>query len=359
MDIKDQFNEWRKTELPNSDEVKRARAGKKTVAMVGMATTSRHLAPYDDETIPIWALNESATPRFDYLKRVNRIYQLHPEWDFTRPGNHNYEDYPKWIREKHPFEIMMQEQDGRYPSGVRFPIEAIIERFGPESLYFTSSAPYMIAHALLEGYNRIEMYGFEMAANEEYANQKPCAEFWLGVAIGAGCEIYLPPGNALLGKEMMLYGYEMTPGINPMHVELRKNAIRQQLDENTRLKQESEGLKKEIQERLKKATTNEEKVTFLQQITKLDNDISLYVGRINFCSGIMSEIRNEENSLNGHLAKFEDVRSRKAMIYRGIRSAPALTQPQTIDPESAKWHVEGKPVSQLPNVKRGKRRRKK
>jgi hypothetical protein len=357
MELKDQFNEWRKTALPNSEEVKQARVGKKTVAMVGMATTSRHLAPYDDETIPIWALNESATPRFDYLKRITRIYQLHPEWDFTRPGNHNYEDYPKWIREKHPFEIMMQEREDKYPSSVKFPMEEIIARFGNESLYFTSTAPYMIAHALLEGYNRIEMYGFEMAADEEYSNQKPCAEFWLGVAIGCGCEIYLPPGNPLLGKEMQLYGYEMTPGIIPMHVELRKNAIRQQLKEQETLKSEAEGKKKDLQARLKAAATDSEKVGLLKAITGLDNDISLYVGRINFCSGVMSEIRNEENSLNGHLARFEDVRSRKAMIMHGIRNAPAITKPLEIDPASAKWQSEGKPVSD--NVKRGKRRRKK
>jgi hypothetical protein len=156
---------------------------------------------------------------------------------------------------------------------------------------------------------------------------------------------------------MQLYGYEMTPGIIMMHVELRKNAIRQQLNEQETLKSEAEGKKKDLQARLKNAATDTEKVELLKAITGLDNDISLYVGRINFCSGVMSEIRNEENSLNGHLARFEDVRSRKAMIMHGIRNAPAITKPLEIDPASAKWQSEGKPVSD--NVKRGKRRRKK
>jgi len=347
------FNEWRKTVLPGSDELKQARVGKKTVAMVGMASTSRHLAPYDNETIPIWALNESATPRFDYLKRVNRIYQLHPEWDFTRPGNHNYEDYPKWIRERHPFEIMMQEQNGRFPSGVRYPIEDIVARFGPEALYFTSSAPYMIAHALLEEYNRIEMYGFEMAANEEYANQKPCAEFWLGVAIGCGCEVYLPPGNPLLGKEMQLYGYEMTPGINPMHVELRKMAIRQQTAEQERLKAEEEGKKKDLIARIKLLPDNE-KLPLIKEVGAIDQELSLIVARYNFCSGVMSEIRNEENSLNGHLAKFEDVRSRKAAILHAVRDTPAEVPPAVINPASGVWNIDEKPV---PVVNKKKKRR--
>ena len=32
---------------------------KKRVAIIGMATTSRHLAPYDDDEFEIWGLNES------------------------------------------------------------------------------------------------------------------------------------------------------------------------------------------------------------------------------------------------------------------------------------------------------------
>lgn len=346
------LDEWRKTIPPNGEEIKQAREGKKTVAIVGMATTSRHLAPYDDESIPIWALNESATPRFNFLKRVTRIYQLHPEWDFTRPTNHNYEDYPKWIREKHPFEIFMQEQDGRYPSGVRFPLTEIVERFGGQSLYFTSTAPYMIAHALYEGYTRIEMYGFEMAMGEEYSNQRPATEFWMGVATGMGVDIYLPPGNPLLGKEMLLYGYEMSVGILPMHVELRKNALRQQLSEQERIKSELEGKKKLLAPKLK---IEAERAEAVKQITALDQDISLAIGRINFCSGALAEIRNEENSLNGHLARFEDMNSRKAAIWHSKRDAPSAVKDAVIPESSAKWDVEDKP--KLPNAKRGKRRK--
>jgi hypothetical protein len=336
------------------DDVKQARVGKKTVAFVGMASTSRHLAPFDDPSIPIWALNESATPRFSFLKRVDRIYQLHPEWDFTRPGNHNYEDYPRWLKEKHPFQIVMQEVYQKYPSSVCYPIKEVVEKFGKEALYFTSSAPYLIAHALLEGYNRIEMYGFEMAADEEYANQKPCAEFWMGVAIGQGCEVYLPPGNPMLGKEMMLYGYEMLPGILPMHVELRKMAIRQQIAEQEKAKAEAEGKKKDIIARIKLLPDNE-KLPLIKEVAALDQELSLIVGRYNFCSGVMSEIRNEENSLNGHLAKFEDVRSRKAAILHAVRDTPAEVPPAVINPASGVWNIDEKPVVIPPKKKKHRR----
>ena len=120
-----------------------------------------------------------------------------------------------------------------------------------------------------------------------------------------------------------------------MHVELRKNAIRQQLAEQERLKAETEGKKKSIIAKVKKDIEPRLKATadkmnsapeadkpklkeefnaikaegdaLYAEVTKLDQELSLTIGRINFCSGVMSEIRNEENSLNGHLAKFEDV----------------------------------------------------
>ncbi len=149
------FDELRKTPLPDSDEVKLAREGKKTVAFVGMASTSRHLAPFDNKDIPIWALNESATPRFDFLKRCDRIYQMHQEWDFLRWNNHNYEEYRKWLKERHDLEIFMQDdiaKQGTYPSAKPYPLKEIMETFGATALYFTSSVCYLIAHALYEEY---------------------------------------------------------------------------------------------------------------------------------------------------------------------------------------------------------------
>jgi hypothetical protein len=63
----------------------------------------------------------------------------------------------------------------------------------------------MFALALLEGYRRIEIYGFEMSDELEYEKQRPCGEFWIGMAMGMGVEIYTPDNCQLLNGE--LYGY--------------------------------------------------------------------------------------------------------------------------------------------------------
>jgi len=53
-------------------------------------------------------------------------------------------------------------------------------------------------------FDRIEIYGFEMASNDEYVEQKACSEFWIGLAMGLGIEIYLPPTCIMMFSE--LYG---------------------------------------------------------------------------------------------------------------------------------------------------------
>ena len=75
----------------------------KKVALVGMATTSRHLTPWDDDDFEIWTLNESyygkhqdpdGTP---YVKRIDRHFQMHPSWDYMRPNNFNHPRHPQWL----------------------------------------------------------------------------------------------------------------------------------------------------------------------------------------------------------------------------------------------------------------------
>jgi hypothetical protein len=79
--------------------------------------------------------------------------------------------------------------------------------------YFTSSFAYEMALALYEGFERIEIYGFDMSATDEFAPQKACAEFWIGMALGMGVEIYLPPECQLISG--ILYAYQ---GLGPSNL---------------------------------------------------------------------------------------------------------------------------------------------
>lgn len=184
------------------------RAGKKTVAMVGTATTSCGLAPYDDLEVEIWACNE--THNYKWMKRATRWFQIHKSDLFKREtDSRGNKGHYEWLK-KNPLPTYMRHHFSEIPTSIEYPFHKernLLKKFwrGRENInYLTSSFAYMIPIAILEGFERIEMYGFEMSDNTEYVQQKACAEFWMGYALGKGIEIYTPEGCQILHSD--LYG---------------------------------------------------------------------------------------------------------------------------------------------------------
>lgn len=270
------------------------RKGKKTVCLVGMAQTSRHAVPWNDKDVDIWVLNESHA--HNYIKRLTRIFQMHPKWDYMRRGNFNDPFYPEFLqnlpwteedierlestnvykemprgwpepkvgskRRPEDIEIVLLKDDEKIPaSRMVYPFKNIMEEYDNDKKlrYFTSSAPYMVALAIHEGYERIEVYGFEMSSQEEYGYQKPCFEFWLGMAMGKGLEVYIPPGCRLLGETTKLYGYDKIPGYTKMHAEIRRNALGRERSKAERQLNAVTGQFKQIQQQYRLAAQKGDK----------------------------------------------------------------------------------------------------
>lgn len=207
---------WQAEELEPVDKetaskLKKLRKGKKTVAFVGMAVSSCALAPFEDKDVEIWALNEMHN--WKWLKRATRWFQIHATQLWQRDlAKRNVYGHREWLKEN-PLDIpiYMQYWNEQVPKSVAYPLREVCAKFfknvrrGDAKIkYFTSTFAYMMGIALLEEFDRIELYGFEMAANDEYIEQKGCAEFWIGLAMGLGVEIYLPPNSLLLFSN--LYG---------------------------------------------------------------------------------------------------------------------------------------------------------
>lgn len=100
------------------------------------------------------------------------------------------------------------------PKSEAFPIEEIIKQYG--SPYFNNTIAYMIAYALVQGVQSIDLWGINQASGSEYFYEKGCVEFWLGVAIGKGVTIKiggqwseLLTNKARYGGNL-LYGYNRT-----------------------------------------------------------------------------------------------------------------------------------------------------
>jgi len=187
------------------------RKGKKTVAMVGMAPTTCALAPFEDPDVEIWALNEMHA--WSWLKRADRWFQIHASHSFKRPvAKRDVHGHYDWLR-TNPLDIpiIMQYPHEEIPKSVGYPLREICDEYlgglrrgDAKVKYFTSTLAYEIPYAMYLGFERIELYGFEMSSGDEYIEQKGSAEFWIGLALGRGIEVYLPPGCILLYSN--LYG---------------------------------------------------------------------------------------------------------------------------------------------------------
>jgi len=274
----------------------------KTVALVGMATTTRDQAPWDDKDIEIWTLNESPAKRFEFVKRVTRHFQLHPYWDFMREGNQNDPDHPKWLQEEHDFPIYMQEEFEDIPASVKYPFEEICKHFQltDHTKYFTATFPYMMALALFEGFERIELYGFEMGSDTEYAYQKGSANFWIGMAIGAGVEVYLPDNCTLLGAKEQLYGYEMVLGVNPMALEIDMRRFKNDEDQ---LVGQVNVVNGKIQEKFKiwnqPNIGKGRKQKLAKEIDQLQGQMIDLVNKTNFVAGMRTYAELQQSRLDG------------------------------------------------------------
>ena len=266
--------------VPLNKKIVSQRTGKNTVALVGFAATTRDLAPWDDLDTEIWGLNEAAIQ--PWFKRFDRWFQIHPEDNFMRSENPNDPDHPKWLAEARGFPIYMQEHYDSVPSSVALPIDEIIKLYGN---YLTSSLSYMITLAMLEGFERIELYGFELGTRTEYHYQKSNAEYLIGMARGLGFEIYLPPGCSLCKGKM--YGFESMEITFRQKLEYRKNGIAAEMSEVRDEAKEAQGMLA-VYDKISRLRPDDEELVALWK--EQEPITQMKVAKANFITGVNKEL---------------------------------------------------------------------
>ncbi len=154
------------------------------VAIVGFAD-SKILAPFKDETFEIWGLNSL----FEAIPRWDRWFEIHQRELFNLDTNKEIglgltrtgEPYMSALA-KMTCPIYMTDAYPDIPTSIRYPVEEIIAELHPEGSppnamqdwtkdltradwngYFTNSISYMIALAIYEKYEQIDIYGVDMA----------------------------------------------------------------------------------------------------------------------------------------------------------------------------------------------------
>lgn len=183
---------------------------RKKVAIVGFATSSRDLAPWDDPDWEVWGLNQL----YRHTPRVTRHFDIHLEWE---KDNVEGTDHRGWIKEagEQGIPCYMVNPDPNLPSTVRYPIEEVIESTGID--YFTSTIAFELALAVHLGFSEIGIFGVDLIVSQEYSEQKACCEFWCGYAHAKGINVRIPSQSALLTQQYR-YGYESEPSWGPLHM---------------------------------------------------------------------------------------------------------------------------------------------
>lgn len=205
----------------SSEAQAQAPQGRKIVVL-GFAL-SRKDAPFNDDSWEIWAVNDA----YAYVPRVTRTFELH---HLQNMGNRRNPQYEEWLK-KGKVPTYMWQTNPDWPAVVAYPREDIMGLFGT---YWTNSISWMLALAIAELSDvytmpdgrairlakpgaELSMFGVDMAADSEYADQRRNVEYYVGIARGMGIPVFIPDTSDIC-KAGSVYGIDTNA---PLRIKLQ------------------------------------------------------------------------------------------------------------------------------------------
>lgn len=168
---------------------------KRKIAILGNSQLSLVNAPYDDLSWKIWDMSAN----FQYGKRFDLFFEVHT-LEVLKAYTHlspSYTDKYTTFLKSAGKALIAGHPSEAWPDAQIYPISEILHHFDDD--YFTCTFAYMMAFAIYQhdksisdggvGISEIGIWGVDMAVDEEYNHQKPCAEHWIGVAKGRGIKV--------------------------------------------------------------------------------------------------------------------------------------------------------------------------
>ncbi len=153
----------------------------------------------------IWGLNDMCLK----MKNLTLTFEIH-DVDTMLDETVRAEGLVKSFKEeikainKLNIPVIIQKEHKAFPNGVVFPMNEM------PSYYFTSTVAFMIAYAIYEKVDSIDVYGVPLFTEEEYTFERPCVEFWLGYAMGQGIKVTVHKPSYLLSSapNYGIYAYD-------------------------------------------------------------------------------------------------------------------------------------------------------
>jgi hypothetical protein len=235
----------------------------KKVALIGYAESRKEFNPekYDGE---IWIMNDMA----DIYDKFDRIFDIHDDENIinrvTRREGLNLVEMFEGLEKP----IYMQHKWDNIPYSVEYPIAEIEKEFYKcnamgNHLFLTCSPAYMLALAIYEKFEQIELYGIDLAVDGEFKDELPGVLFWLGQAAGRGINIIIAKSSPLL-KAFYRYGYD-----EPEKKQVNKY-INFELQRISQIKETAIDIQQKYRDEMNKCIGAE---TILEHLKKLINDI--------------------------------------------------------------------------------------
>lgn len=203
----------------------------RTVRIYGASRNAREAPPLgSEETVTeVWLSNSHTTTLIRCPQAIHewtRWFNLHSKKHIvgTYPAAYHY-----WQTKAEGRPIYLLKVQPDLPESVAFPREKIQAFFatpkGPMR-YFTCTVTWLIALAVMEGFERIELWGFELRHTKPgsaYAFERPCFAYWVQVAKDRGIDVFYQDairklydaGHMIVGDPDTytgtLYGYGTKP----------------------------------------------------------------------------------------------------------------------------------------------------
>jgi hypothetical protein len=166
----------------------------KVVRILGNASNLA-LMPPTPSGWEVWACNQKR----GYNKWLPRIIDDSEwtRWFNLHSRKHMLATYPRdfgWYFEQTK-PIYFQKHQPDIPTSHTFPRQQLQAYFPDDGHYFTCSAAWLIALAIYEGFDRIELWGIEIAKRKwSYSWERPCMFYWIRKAESLGIEVWRPDG---------------------------------------------------------------------------------------------------------------------------------------------------------------------
>lgn len=90
-----------------------------------------------------------------------------------------------------------------------FPLKEVVDFV--KVPYFSNTICYMLAYAMFQKVDSVDLYGIAQMGAHEYVQEKAGVEFWIGMLLGHGIQVNIKTTSALLQNSSSYpYGYVKT-----------------------------------------------------------------------------------------------------------------------------------------------------